>query len=116
MNPISPLIQQIIGSLVRAGMVALSAFFIQHNIITADQGAKAVPMLVSQVTAAIPALLALAWSFWQKHTARAKLMTSLMQGGITEDQVDNHIKMGLPKPTVFTPAATVPGIPANPKP
>lgn len=107
----NPLYTAIIGSVVRAILTAISGYLISKKILTAQQGESAVAMIGSQILNSLPGLAALAWSFFQKHASRSKLMTSLMLGEVTEDAVKAHLESGAPKPTVFTPPETVPSVP-----
>ena len=108
---LNPLVLQIIGSWVRAGLTLVSGFLIQKHIVTAAQGESLSTMLIDQITNSIPAIAAIVWSMWHKYASRSKLMTALMLGGTTEDAVTTHIDSGAVTPTVLTPPATVPGVP-----
>jgi hypothetical protein len=109
----NPLITAIIGSWVRAALVAVSAALIQHHVVTSAQGESLVGMLFTQTMNALPGLVALAWSYWQKRAARVKFLTALMPGPKTENEVLAHIDSHLPTPALDTPPNTVPGVPAK---
>jgi hypothetical protein len=51
------------------------------------------------VAAAALALVALAWSWWQKSTMRTKLVTAAAMGPTTEAAVEKQIALGKAAPT-----------------
>ncbi len=103
----NPLFQQAIGSLLRYGLIGLSAYLVKHGI-WSDSLAERF------VEAAVPALVAIAWSFYQKYRARVEKLTALMlPPGSTENDLKAHIKSGEPTPAVTTPPNTAPGVPAE---
>jgi hypothetical protein len=67
------------------------------------------------VAAGALGLLSLVWSQWDKITSRIQFLTALSRGPSTEAAVNQHIAMGLPTPTVFTPPSTIPGVPVPPE-
>lgn len=108
----NPLYKEIIGSWVRAALVSLSAFLVQRHIVTEQQGESLIAMWFDQIINALPGIVALVWSWWQKHSSRKVLNTALtLPAGVTEDQVRAYIASGATVPTVNTPSNTVPGIP-----
>lgn len=111
------LITQIIGTVVRAGLTALSAFLIQRRLMTSEQAGQLSSMLFDQIINALPAAAALAWSAWQKYKSRSKLLTALMlPPGSTENCLHAYIASGAATPVITTPPNTSPGVPeAQPK-
>lgn len=84
----NPIYKEIIGTWVRAALHFLSAFLIQHRIVTAAQGEAVASMLFDQILNSLPALGSLAWSWWQKRTSRQKLDIALkLPAGATEADV-----------------------------
>lgn len=105
----NPLVVDIIGTWVRAALVAISAYLIQHHIVTAQQGEALSSQVFTQVINSLPAIAALGWSMWQKYGARLKLVTALtMPVGATENAVVAKIATGVGVPAVSTLASVVP--------
>lgn len=105
----NPLYKEIVGTWVRAGLVAVSAVLIQHHIVTAAQGDALSAQLFDQILNAVPAVMALAWSMTQKYGSRLKLVTALtMPAGATETAVEAKIAAGVGIPPVTTAATIVP--------
>ena len=99
----SPFLQQIVGTLVRAALVWLSAWLAAHGgpTFTDNQIAKAVAELT-------PVALAIVWSIWQKYHGRLKLLTALASPQtMSEKQVELAVATGS-SPAVNTPKTDVP--------
>ena len=108
----NPLYVAIIGTWVRAGLLIVSTYLIQHHIVTATQGETLSTMWFDQILNALPGIVALVWSNYDKIWARVKLMTALwLPKGATENAVTAKIATGEPTPSVHTPPDTVPGVP-----
>ena len=105
----NPLVVDIIGTWVRAALLAISAVLIQHHIVTAAQGEALSTQLFTQIINSLPAVAALGWSMWQKYGSRLKLVTALtMPAGTTENAVVAKIATGVGVPAVSTLASVVP--------
>lgn len=99
--------QQMIGTVVRAALVALSTWMAAHGgpSFTDNQIAKA-------VAEATPVLIAILWSFWQKYKSRIKLLTAQAAGSpVSENHVDMMVASGQ-APSVFTPKHEAPTLQA----
>lgn len=83
-----PLLLDILGTWVRAALVALSTYLIQHHIVTADQGDRLMTELFTHIMLTAPALAAVAWSMWAKYKGRIRFLTALeMPSGTSESKV-----------------------------
>ncbi len=106
-----PITLDIIGVLARWALTALSAWLVQHHVITTEQGETFVTACVHNILAAAPGVIALAWGLWAKYHGRIKLLVAASEANMTEDEIKAVIKSGAVTPTVKTPANTVPGVP-----
>lgn len=109
---INPLYKDLIlGAIKYFGGMILASLATRH-VITVDQSQRLLDDLTHKAIAYAPALLLFAPIAWKITKNRAKLVTALMVGKISEDEV----KMMLANPTVQTPTVktppnTVPGVP-----
>lgn len=107
----SALLLDILGTWLRAAAIALSAYLVEHHIVTSGQGDQLSMELARHLALILPAVLALAWgtmkNVWQK---RAVLTALMMPSCSTENDLKATIKTGA-TPSVRTPSDTVPGIP-----
>src|SRR5687767_5499623 len=100
----NPLLAAALGSILRWLLAFGAGFFVERGIWSSDDAA-------TYVAAAAVALLALAWSLWNKYRGRVKFLTALaMPAGATEAEVKEHIATGGPTPSVSTPPTAVPRI------
>lgn len=105
----NPLYTDIVGSWVRAFLLLVSAFLIQHHVVTATQGEALSALWFQQILNAVPGLISLGWSAWQKYGARVRLNTALtMPAGKTLADVDAKISTGVGIPSAKTAATVVP--------
>lgn len=87
------LLPELIGSLVRAGVLFSAGWFVQQGIWTQDQAARFSTAITAWLVAA---LMALGWSLWQKYRARLKFLTALESpAGTHEAVVEDRIKRGV---------------------
>lgn len=108
----NPLYIAIIGTWVRAGLLLVSVYLVQHHIVTAQQSESLTTMWFDQIINSLPAVIALAMSMWDKYHTRVKFLTAIMpSSGNTEAKVDAYMASPAPKPAITTPADTVPGVP-----
>lgn len=106
---LNPLVVNIIGTWVRAGLLILSTWLIQHHIVTAQQGEQLATALYAQALNALPGLAAIGLSIWQKYRSRLKIVTALtMPVGATEQQVEQKIASGVPLPSATLAKTAVP--------
>jgi hypothetical protein len=78
-------VQQIIGVVIRAAVIALATWVASHGgpKFTDDQVGKA-------IAEATPVAAVLAWSIYQKFKSRQKLLTAQASGGPVSE---NHVEM-----------------------
>jgi hypothetical protein len=103
---VNPFVQKLIGSVVRAALVALGGFLSAQAIANPEQ-------ISSFVEAAIPVIVGLVWSVWEKYTSRQKLVTTQAIAEVTEHQVEAKIKEGA-APSVTVAKNTVPPLMTEP--
>ncbi len=65
---------EILGTLVRAVLMVLAGWMIEHGVWTAEQAGRYVPYLSGGV---VVLLVAVGWGVWQKVKARAKFLLAL---------------------------------------
>jgi hypothetical protein len=95
---LNPLIQKLLGSVVRLALVWLSAKF----------GATLSDNEIVQLTMDIVPVLVLLWSFRQKiHSERVTLTAQTMRAGATRKEVLDEVKDGY-TPSVWTPKNVAP--------
>lgn len=96
---IPPFIQQIIGVLVRALVVALAGYLAGHAGITLSES-----QIGSIVAYLVPIAAVLAWSLWQKYFGRQKLLQAVAQANTTEAAIEANVKSAVVStPSVLTP-------------
>lgn len=101
---IPPFIQQVIGSLVRAGVAALAGYLAARGVVVSDdQAMQAVAWLT-------PLVVTLAWSIWQKFHGRQKLLVAAASPKVmTEHEVEATVADPAVKtPSVLTPKTEIP--------
>jgi hypothetical protein len=105
MTSIPPFIQQVIGVVVRAGVVAFAGYLAGHAGITLTED-----QIGSIVTYLVPVVAVLGWSLYQKYHGRQKLLTALGAPGVmTEHEVESRVSDPLtPTPSVMTPKSEIP--------
>lgn len=105
MGSIPPFIQQILGALVRAAVVAAAGYLAAHAGVTLSED-----QIGSLVTYLVPIVAMLAWSLYSKYHGRLKLLTALStHGTLTEQEVEDIVKdPAKPNPSVNTPKNEVP--------
>lgn len=67
------LVLEILGGWIRAALMALTAYLVEHHVVTASQGDRLTSELFTYVMLALPGLGALAWTTWQKYRSYLKL-------------------------------------------
>ena len=101
----NPLLQSALTSALRWALAILAGYLVKHGIFS-DSAAE------GYVEAAVPALIALGWSWWEKSNVQKKILTALMMpAGSTENDLKAHLDSGAVTPTIFTPPSTAPGVP-----
>lgn len=84
----NPLLAQALGAIFRLLLAGVAGFLVQHGIWTQADATQ-------YVAAAALALVALAWSLWQKYKSRIHFLTALeMPAGTTETKVVERVKIG----------------------
>ena len=108
----NPMLKNLLGSLLRKALTALSVYLTTKRALTAEEGQTFVDMALPYLLDQIPLLISAGWSYLNQHGWRKMLLTALTQEpGTTEDEVKAIIKSGTVTPTVTTPSNTVPGVP-----
>lgn len=98
-NLIDGMKQKYVGSIIRGGLIAVGAVTAKD----VDDGQ------ITQLAGALMAIASIAWSMYEKRTAREKLVTTLAVANVTEDHVKALIaNPDIPNPSVNTPANVVP--------
>lgn len=82
----NPLLIQAIGSILRAGLMALAGYLVNWGIWTNDEAGQ-------YVGAAALALIGLGWSLWQKYRSRLKFLAAL-QAPVGTDEKDLQVPVG----------------------
>ena len=91
-----PILDAVLGSLVRAGLTMLTGFLLERHLVSKEIADQFVSDGVARVLIAVPAVLALAWSVWVKIRGRARFLTALQSPpGTTEDQVKDKVDRGM---------------------
>ena len=98
----NPLAQEALGSIVRATLLLLSGWFVQHGIWTDTDAEK-------YVGAAALAILAVGWSVWQKYKSRLKLVTALASSRPMSENAAASIAQ-YSAPSTMTASDTVPTV------
>jgi hypothetical protein len=106
-----PLIFEFLGVVLRSGLTAVGGYLVAHHVLTGSQSETYVTAFSHDLVVGLPAIGGLAWGLWTRYHTRVKLLTALMPGVTTENQVNAILKSGAPTPTVSTPPNTVPGVP-----
>jgi hypothetical protein len=89
----NPMVQAVVGSVVRWGLGLLAGHFMTTAISDGD---------IKEVTGAIVAAIALGWSLYQKYHGRQVLVTALSSGPMSEQTA----KALVASPIVETPSVT----------
>ncbi len=101
----NPIVSSALGAIIRWALSGAAVWFVDHGIWTAGEAS-------SYVLAASLASLSLGWALWNKYKGRIAFLTALaMTPGTTEADVKDHIKTGMPTPSVSTPVDVVPTLP-----
>lgn len=104
----NPILQAALGSILR-WVLAIGAGYIVKAGIWTDNDAQ------TYVLAGSMAILALAWSQWEKYKSRVKFLTALATPyGTTENILNWKLVYGIQAPSVWTPSDTVPVLPKYP--
>jgi hypothetical protein len=89
------LLIEILGGWARAALIALSAYLVQHHLVTATQGDQLTSELFTHISLLLPGVLALAWTAIQKYRSRILLLTALqMPAGSSEETVARNVAAG----------------------
>lgn len=104
------LLLDILGTWIRAGAIALSAYLVQRHLVTSQQGDRLSMELVTHLLLIAPAALGLLWGTMKSIWQRRAVLVALMPGIHTFDDVQAQLKTGI-APTVHTPTDTRPGVP-----
>lgn len=91
----NPMVQAAVGSVVRLALGMVAGHFMTTAMSDGD---------IKEVTAALTAGIALAWSLYQKYNGRQVLVTALASGPMTEQTA----KALVANPDVQTPSVTTP--------
>jgi hypothetical protein len=76
----NPMLQEALGSIIRAGLLAAAGFFVKQGLWTEENAA-------AYATALTLAVLGLGWSLWQKYKSRLTLLAmSRLPQGATENE------------------------------
>lgn len=86
--------RQYVGSAIRAGLLSIGAV----TAADVDNGE------IAQLSGALIAILTVAWSMYQKYSARQLTVTALASAQMTE----NEAKARIADPAIQTPAVTTP--------
>jgi hypothetical protein len=98
----NPLLVDIVGTWVRAALVALSSWLIAHNIVTNEQGQQVQTQLFTKIIESLPMVGAVLWSMWNKYQAKLHLNTALaMTPGSTVLQVEKAVADGKAPPATL---------------
>ena len=104
------IIIQILMGLAQTSLAALGGWLVARHWITGDQEQTLIAWGLTHAAIYAPIALGLALTLWQKYRGRVKMLTALMPGVHTEDQVNQIVKAGV-TPTILTPPSTTPGVP-----
>lgn len=96
----NPILAQALGSIVRWALALGAGYLIKAGIWSASDAEV-------YITGGTLALVALAWSVWQKYHSRLKLVTALAMSATTEQNVEQQVKAGVSAP-VTTPKHVTP--------
>lgn len=105
------ILTQILMALAQTAIAFIGGILVEHHVITGAQENTLIAWTVNHAVLAAPVLGAFALTLWQKYIGRRKMLTALMPGVHTEDQVNAILKSGVPTPTILTPPSTTPGVP-----
>lgn len=100
MNPSNPLVQKIVGTVIRNLVMPAVAWLVARHLFPEDQSAELVSGLTLLLTNAV-------WGIWEKFHSQKKLVTAMASGPTSEVAVKAAIKAGL-APPVTTPPTEVP--------
>lgn len=93
------LLTKILGSLVRAALVALSGWLVAHHQIADPAAASWVEAAYTNVMNVLPGLIAVIWSAWAKKNDVVVTNTALAApAGATIEDVKETIKAGKGQP------------------
>jgi hypothetical protein len=105
----NPMLQKALMAVLEWALTGLAMWFVQHGIWSK-------PDAEQYVTAAALSLLTLGWMLWTRYKDRLKfLVAASSHQRVSEAEVEQTIKDGLPVPSVTTPKNVVP-IPSVVKP
>lgn len=91
-----PILDAVLGSLVRSALMMITGFLIERHLVSQEIANQFVSDGVAHVLIAVPAALALAWSVWVKVRGRARFLTALEAApGTTEEQVKDKVDAGM---------------------
>lgn len=96
----NPLVQRIVGSLIRNLIAPLVAWLVARNLFPEDQAAELAAGLSLLLTNAL-------WGIWEKFHSQKKLVTAMASGPTNEVAVKATIAAGL-APSVATPKTKIP--------
>lgn len=97
----NPFIQELLGTAVRSGLMALAGYLVKAGLLSESDASR-------YVASGTLALVALAWSAYQKYQSRLKLLTAMASPTrLTEAQTIAQVNAGL-APPVSTPIADIP--------
>ncbi len=105
------LFYEFLGVIGRWALTMAGAWLVTHHVLSNAQSETYVTAFSHDLVLILPSLGALGWGMWTRYHTRQKLVTALMPGVHTEDQVNAILKYSDAIPTVFTPTNTVPGVP-----
>ncbi len=105
------IVKLILMAAVQTGIAFVGGILVEHHVINGAQEQTLIAWTVNHAVLAAPVLAALALTLWNKYRGRVKMLTALMPGVHTEDQVNAILKSGAPTPTILTPPSTSPGVP-----
>jgi hypothetical protein len=101
---IPPFIQQIVGVLVRALVVALAGYLAGHAGITLNDD-----QIGQIVTYLVPIVAVIAWSIYSKYGGRLKLLTAAKEAGMSEHEVEAQVRdRNVINPSVLTAKTDLP--------
>ncbi len=105
-----PITVEVVGVIVRAFLAYLGGYLVAHHVINDAQNERFIDHFAHLIILSLPAAGGVLWGLYVRYRGRKKLLTALMPGVHTEDQVNAIWKSGQ-TPTVTTPTNSVPGVP-----
>lgn len=98
----NPLTFDIVGSFVRAGLMFISGWLVEHHVWTPEQSASFSERLYVYILAALPGLVGLVWSAFTNYRKRVKLVTALsLPAGKTEEHLEQVVSKGNTPPVTL---------------